>query len=196
MIKVSSASTTRIQSMYVNKSISPNSISKIKQVSKANKVNNNLNGYNPNFMLWTDYFYNNLKHGNSNLHNQNSNIQPSSNDNLLEIFQKLIQNFNTFIYYLKKLDSKNHYTKEINNILNENKASLSLIGISLNKYGYISLNEGMFCLVNSTNKEYILSFLNPEDGLVISIYKKCKCIIDEISKEYSFKEGILFDKKY
>lgn len=190
MPKVSSVSGTRVGEMVVQRAVHNTSIKKTDKVTaSASSKNGTLEASN-NYLLSSEYFYENMKKGvyrrkkeevvaqEEELKKQMKESLESSNQEVLNVIKNLVEKYNHTMAALMKSDltNKDIYIRNIVKTVTLYNKTLNDLGIILQRDHLLNIDENKFVRNISKSKNYIDLLFDYEKGIIKKIYESFKLI--------------------
>ncbi|SNS85496.1 hypothetical protein SAMN05446037_102427 [Anaerovirgula multivorans] len=213
--RVSSVASSRIHNSYVDRVKTVSRAATIEEVEAIDKVKNQTSYGSANYLIASDYFYENLKalkkeykrfyHDHRKLEEAIKNLE-GNDEKLVEHMQELIEKYNDAIGSLRGLDKilNTNHRKEVEDIVDIFRKLLNNIGITVNEEYVISMEKEKFIEKIELSRDPVTFLFEPMKGMIIQLYKAFKNIrlpIKEgIAKEYTNialpdVSGLLLDKQ-
>ncbi|NLM04802.1 MAG: hypothetical protein GX214_07265 [Clostridiales bacterium] len=183
--RVSSVSRSRVHHSYISRVTRPMSSDAVERVQPVDRIKNQLVNASSNFLIASDYFYNNLielKDEYKKFYRDHSKLEKAikdmeeDNDKLAEHMKELIEKYNKALMSLDDLDRvlKTNNKGLIEDIIDTFKSALKNIGISIERDYKMSIDEDTFLKKIKKSKDSIEFLFEPSNGLIIQLYKGFK----------------------
>lgn len=190
MPKVSSVSGTRVGEMVVQRAVHNTSIKKTDKVTASASSKNSTLEASDNYLLSSEYFYENMKKGvyrrkkeevvaqEEELKKQMKESLESSNQEVLNVIKNLVEKYNHTMAALMKSDltNKDIYIRNIVKTVTLYNKTLNDLGIILQRDHLLNIDENKFVRNISKSKNYIDLLFDYEKGIIKKIYESFKLI--------------------